>query len=41
MRKVKVLNSKKIYVWSSFIMAALLVLLAIGTLFDQKVSEIL
>lgn len=41
MRKVKVLNSKKIYVWSSFIMAALLVLLAIGTLFDQKVSELL
>ena len=41
MRKGKVLNSKKIYVWSSFIIAALLVLLAIGTLFDQKVSEIL
>lgn len=35
------LNTRKIYIWSSFVLGALLVLLAVGTLFDQKVSEIL
>ena len=35
------MNSRKIYVWSSLVLGALLVLLAVGTLFDQKVSEIL
>lgn len=35
------MNTRKIYIWSSFVLGALLVLLAVGTLFDQKVSEIL
>ncbi len=35
------MDNKKIYIWSSFVAAAILVLFAIGTLFDLKVSEIL
>ena len=35
------MDNKKVCVWSSFIVAAILVLLAVATLFDLKVSEIL
>ena len=35
------MNSKKLYIWSAFVVAAVFVLFAIGTLFDLKVSEIL
>lgn len=35
------MNSKKLYIWSAFVVAAVFVLFAVGTLFDLKVSEIL
>lgn len=35
------MDSKKLYVWSAFVAAAILVFFAVGTLFDLKVSEIL
>lgn len=35
------MDNKKVCVWSSFIVAAILVLIAVATLFDLKVSEIL
>lgn len=35
------MDSRKIYVWSAFVAAAILVFFAVGTLFDLKVSEML
>lgn len=35
------MDNKKVYIWSSFLAAAIVVLFAVGTLFDLKVSEIL
>lgn len=35
------MNYKKIYIWSSFLAAAVIVLFAVGTLADLKISEIL
>lgn len=35
------MNSKKLYIWTSFVAAAILVFFAVATLFDLKVSEVL
>lgn len=35
------MDNKKLFIWSSFVAAAILVFFAVGTLFDLKVSEIL
>lgn len=35
------MDNKKLYIWSAFVAAAILVFFGVGTLFDLKVSEIL
>ena len=40
-RKGKTLDNRRLYVWSAFVAAAILVFFAVGTLFDLKVSELL